>query len=161
MLRNIGLSELGHFIIGFFPAVPAGSTPRRVSMKHANRVTAIIKVRNAGAGVTGSAITLHQAQNIAGLNEKALPFTRVTRNLDHGVATGDQFTSVAVANNTFTTDATVSKDLVYIIEIDPTFLDKDGGFDCVRVGIGNAAAATVGVDYFVHTNHRAYRVLVD
>jgi hypothetical protein len=133
-------------VIGLDPVVPSSSTPDYVSLKNYKHLTAIVLVKNATT-VTGSAITLLQASAVAGTGEKALAFTKVWANTDTGA--GDTLTETAVSSNTFTTNSTNSKNLMYVIEVDAQDLDIDNGFDCVRVGTGNATAATVTVLYIL------------
>lgn len=136
-----------HKIVNALGAVvPSSSTPDYVSLKDYAHVTAIISVKNATT-VTGSAITLKQAKAVAGTDEKDLAFTKVWANTD--VAAGDTLTETAVTSNTFTTNATNSKELLYVIEVDTAELDTNNGFDCFRVGTGNATAATVSVTYIL------------
>jgi hypothetical protein len=149
-MRNIPLIDQGKFVIGLDPAVPSTSTPDYVSLKNANRVTVLILVKNATT-VTGSAITLKQATAVAGTGEKALAFDTVYVNTD--TAAGDTLTKTAVTSNTFTTNATNSKNLMYQIEVKASDLDVTNGFDCIRAGTGDATAATVTVLYFLHSNH--------
>lgn len=147
MLRSNGkLAEQAAVVEGLFAAVPSSSTPDYVSMKNYERFTAIINVKN-GVTVTGSAITLKQATNVAAGNEKALAFDTVKANTD--TAASQLLTDTAVASNTFTTDNTNSKNLMYIIDIPASALDVTNGFDCIRVGTGNATNATVHVTYIL------------
>jgi hypothetical protein len=136
---------------GLAPATPSSSTPDYVSLKNALWVTAVIHCKNATT-VTGSAITLKQASAVAGTGEKALSFSKAYRNID--TAAADGLTEFAVSSDTFTTDSTNSKNLLYVIEIDPSTLDTNNGFDCVRVGTGNATATVLGVTYYVRTKDR-------
>lgn len=144
MNLNAGLSEQAKFVNGLLGVVPSTSSPAYVSLKNYERVTINILVKNATT-VTGSAITLKQATAVAGTNEKALAFSKVKRNVDMGA--GDTLTEVDVTSNTFTTDATNSKNLRYVIEVKAEDLDVNNGFDCIRVGTGDATAATVTVEY--------------
>ena len=114
-------------------------------------MTTSVTSRSIGASrpstVTGSAITLKQATAVAGTSEKALAFTTYWSNIDTGA--GDTLSEATASSNTFTTDATNSKNLMYVLEVDADDLDIDNGFDCVRVGTGNATAATVTVLYIL------------
>lgn len=130
------------------PAVPSSSTPTRISTKNVLRLLAVISVKNATT-VTGSAITLKQSTTVAGGSEKALSFTTYYANTDTGAS--DTLVATTASSDTFTTDSTNSKNLLYIIDIDPASLDTNNGFDVVRVGTGNATAATVDVVYVVQT----------
>jgi hypothetical protein len=124
---------------------PSSTTPRRVSMKGYHRATVIISALNATT-VTGSAITLKQTTDIANANtdEKAVAFTSMYANTDVGAS--NVLVATAVSNNTFTTAAVNSKEMQYIIEVTPDMLDMNGGFDCLRVGTGNAVATTLNVE---------------
>lgn len=140
--------EQAKIVEGLFAIVPSTSTPDYVSLKNYHRLTILISVKNATT-VTGSAITVKQATAVAGTGEKAVAFTTAYRNIDTGAAGGDALAEFAVTSNTFTTDSTNSKNLMYVIEVTPDMLDVAGGFDCVRAGTGDATAATVAVYYIL------------
>lgn len=146
MNPNALMVEQAKFVDGLCMTVPSTSTPDYVSMKGYSKLTALIKVKNATT-VTGSAITLKQATTVAGGGEKELAFSTVYANEDTGAT--DTLVATAVTSNTFTTDSTNSKNLMYIIEVDEQDLDQAGGFDCVRVGTGDAVAATVDIAYIL------------
>ena len=128
------------------PVVPSSSTPDYVSLKNFARMAVVIQALN-GTTVTGSAITLKQATSVAAGSEKPLPFTFMHQNID--CAAADLLASTAVAANTFTTDNTNSKQLMYVIDVKPEMLDSEGGFDCVRAGTGNATNSTLSVTYYL------------
>ena len=134
------------------PRTPSSSTPDIVSLKNVVWFTAVIKVKNATT-VTGSAITLKQSTSVAAGSEKALSFTKAFRNID--TAAADGLTEFTVSSDTFTTDSTDSKNLVYVIEVDPASLDTNNGFDCLRVGTGNATAAVLDVTYYLKLRSHA------
>ena len=138
------LVDSAKVVTGLPCTTPSTSTPQYVSLKNYQHFTAIITCKNATT-VTGSAITLKQATAIAGTSEKALAFTKVWANTDTGA--GDALTETAVASNTFTTNSTNSKNLKYVIEVDAAELDTVNGFDCIRVGTGDATATVVNVEY--------------
>jgi len=146
MTENAQFVEQAKIAWTLASVTPSSSKPKYVSLKDYERVTAVIKAVNATT-VTGSAITLLQATDINNANsdEKAVAFTSAYRTLD--VATnGDALTAFTVSSNTFTTDATNSKNNIYVIEITPDMLDIANGFDCVRVGAGNATATSIDVE---------------
>lgn len=114
-----------------------------VSLKNFRKIEIEIGIAN-GTTVTGSTITLKQATAVAGTNEKALAFTRMLANVDTGAS--QTMVETAVTNNTFVTDTTNSKNLLYIIDVDADSLDVANGFDCIRVdGTGHAATSSRGV----------------
>ncbi|OAI29449.1 hypothetical protein A1351_23340 [Methylosinus sp. R-45379] len=144
LTENARLSEQGAIEVALSNTTPSSTSPRRFSMKGYSRCTIIITALNATT-VTGSAITLKQATDIANVNsdEKALSFTKVWRNVDRGAS--NTLAEAAVASDTFTTDSTNSKELEYQIEVKAEDLDVDNGFDCLRVGTGNAVATTLSI----------------
>lgn len=145
MIRTTGqLHEQTKIVTGLAPITPSTSTPDYVSLKNYGKVTAIITADNATT-VTGSAITLKQATAVAGTGEKALAFTKVWANTDTGAA--DALTETAVTSDTFTTDTTNAKNLMYVLEVDATDLDMDNSFDCIRVGTADAVSTVVSVVY--------------
>jgi hypothetical protein len=134
-------------VVGLAPITPSSSTPDYVSLKNHSKLTVILIVDN-GSTVTGSAITLKQATAVDGTDEKALAFSKMHANTD--VAAGDTLTETSVTSNTFTTDTTNGKNLLYVIEVDATDLDIDDGFDCVRVGTGDGANMVLAALYILH-----------
>lgn len=128
------------------PTTPSGAAPAWISLKNAKALTIVISCKNATT-VTGSAIALSQATAVAGTSAKSLAFTQAWRNID--TAAADGLASFAVTGNTFTTDNTNSKNLLYAIEVNPEDLDTANGFDCVRVTCGNATAATIDAMYLI------------
>lgn len=128
------------------PVVPSSAAPAWVSLKNVKALTILISVKNATT-VTGSAIALSQATAVAGTGAKTLAFTQGWRNLD--TAAGETLSNFAVVSNTFTTDNTNSKNLLYAIEVNPEDLDITNKFTSVRVTVGDATAATVDVVYII------------
>lgn len=146
MNPNALLIEQAKVVVGLAPIVPSSTTPRYISLKNYERCTIILNITNATT-VTGSAITLKQATAVAGTGEKALSFTKMYRNID--TAAADALAEVAVVSDTFTTDATNSKNLLYVIEVDVAQLDYKNAFDCIRLGTGNGVATTVAAIYIL------------
>jgi len=110
-----------------------------VSMKNYRKLQIIIAIAD-GTTVTGTAITLKQATDVAASGEKPLAYTRSLQNRDW--AAGKVMTETAVTSSTFTTvHAANSKIQLYILDVDSSTLDVAGGFDCVRVD-GDAHAST-------------------
>lgn len=118
-----------------------------VSMKGYARCMITIDVLNATT-VTGGAVTLKQATAVAGTGEKALAFTRMLSNTDVGA--GQALTETSVSSNTFTTDATNSKRLRYVIDVKASDLDAANNFDCLRVDVASMANAIGLVSYILY-----------
>lgn len=117
-----------------------------VSLKGYRKCTILIQVDNAST-VTGGAVLLKQATVVAGTDEKALAFASMMANIDTGAT--DTLVATAVTSNTFTTDTTDNKNLMYVIEINETDLDVDNGFDCLRVDVLLMANAVGCVTYIL------------
>lgn len=117
-----------------------------ISMREYARLTVIISVLN-GNTVTGGAVTLKQASDVAGTGEKALGFSTMWANTDAGAS--DTLVSTAVTSDTFTTSTTNSKILMYVIEVSARELDIANGFDCVRVDVASMANAVGTVIYML------------
>lgn len=139
---NANFIEQAKVIMALFDITPSASVPSRVSLKGYERATFLVYAKNATT-VTGSAITLKQSKTVAGGSEKPVTFTKAWRNID--LAAGQELAEFAVTSNTFTTDNTNSKNLLYVIEVTPDMLDADGGFDVVGVGTADATATAVTV----------------
>ena len=148
MNRNALLTEQCKIVTGLGPVTPSTSTPDYVSLKGYDHLTIIVQVLNSTT-VTGSAITLKQATDVGNgaSDEKAVSFTSALRNVDTGAT--DTLASFTVSSNTFTTDTTNSKGLLYVIDVVPEMLDIAGNFDCVRLGTGNAANTTLSATYIL------------
>lgn len=144
MNLNALLSEQAKIVTGLAPITPSTSTPDYVSLKNYERCTVIIIADN-GNTVTGSAITLKQATSVGAGSEKALAFSTAYRNIDTGAS--DALAAFTVTSDTFTTDTTNAKNLLYVIEVEAADLDVEGGFDCIRAGTGDAANTVLSVIY--------------
>lgn len=142
--------EDNHVVVAFPPAASPASTEDYVSLKGAKYVTVIISVDN-GSTVTGADVTLKQATVVAGTDEKALSFDTVYANTDVGAS--DTLVKTTVTSNTFTTDTTDNKNLLYVICVDASSLDVANNFDCFRVDVtGNANCVASGV--YILSNQR-------
>ena len=149
MLNPVGrLIDVLKPVMGCAPAALTGAAGDGdyISMKNYTKLTVLISVLN-GSTVTGGAVTLKQASAVAGTGEKALSFSKMYSNID--CAAADALTETAVVSDTFTTDTTNSKQLMYAIEVDAEQLDKANGFDCVRVDVASMANAVAGVTYLL------------
>ena len=150
MLQSLRLVDVAKVVYGS-PIIGALATTNGdcdyVSLKNYERITIILAVDNATT-VTGGAITLKQATDVAGTSEKALSFSKMWANTDTGA--GDTLTETAVTSDTFTTNTTDNKNLLYVIEVKAEDLDRANGFDCVRVDSLLMANAVGAVLYVLH-----------
>ncbi len=149
-MRNLNLTDTVKVVFGS-PIIGALATTNGdcdyVSLKNFDRCTIVIAVDNATT-VTGGAITLKQATDVAGTSEKALAFSKMYANTD--CAAADALTETAVTSDTFTTSTTDNKNLLYVIEVSANDLDVANGFDCLRVDSLLMANAVGSVMYFLH-----------
>lgn len=146
MNPNVQLAEATKIVVGLAPVTPSTSVGRVVNLKQYSKCTVIISLLN-GTTVTGSAITLNQCTNVGNGSGKALAFTTAKRNID--AAAGDTLTDFAVASNTFTTDTTNSKQLLYVIEVTEDMLDINNGFRCFNVALATAVNTVASVMYIL------------
>lgn len=119
---------------------------QRVSLKNCTWLTAVVQINNATT-VTGRAVTLKQSSAVAGTGEKALAFSQAWRTIDAGAT--NVLSVFTVTSNTFTSDTTDSKRLLYVIEVNPAALDVAGGFDVFAVDVAAGAASGVDVLYLM------------
>lgn len=146
MISNTArLDEQTKTVVGLAPIAPSSSVPDFVCLKNYDRCSIII-VGDNGATVTGSAISLLQAQDGSNTGGETLSFTRMLANLDVGA--GDTFTETAVSSNTFTTLTTDNKNWIY--QIDVKAEDLNEGQDFIRVVTGNAVNSVVSVLYILY-----------
>lgn len=142
---NVRLVEQAKIVTALAPITPSSSTPDYVCLKGYERCAVIVSVDN-GNTVTGSAITLKQNTTTSTSNEQALAFTKVWANTD--VDASDALVETAVSNNTFTTDTTNAKNLLYVLEVEASELTD--GYDCIRVGTGNGANMVLSAVYLLY-----------
>lgn len=145
---NAALPEQFKFVMGCAPATLASTAGDGdyVSMKNYRRLTIVIPILN-GSTVTGGAVTLIQATEVAGSTTKALAMTRMWANTD--CAASDTLVKTAVSSDTFTSGTTNAKQLMYIIEVLSEDLDTANGYDCVRVDVASMANAVGAVLYIL------------
>jgi len=144
MFVGAGHETWNTFVAGNALTTVALNPARWISLKNVRWLKAIVSITNATT-VTGRAVTLKQATAVAGTGVKALAYSRMFANTDVGAAAGNVLTETAVTSNTFTSSTTNSKELLYVIEVDPATLDIANGFDCFAVDVtaGAASGATV------------------
>lgn len=145
---NAALAEQAKIVVACPPAAltTTAGDGDFVSLKNYRRCTIIIAVDNATT-VTGGAITLIQATEVAGSTTKALAMTRMWANTDVGA--GDTLTKTAVTSDTFTTSTTDNKNLLYVIEVLAEDLDVANGYDCLRVDSASMANAVGAAIYIL------------
>lgn len=142
---NASITEQCKIFPVFSTGVPSTSRSDIVSLKNYNKVAFVITGVKT-TGVTGSAITLTQSQDVANTGGKALGFTNAFRTLNTSTAGNtDTSAAFAVASNTFTTDTTASVVDQYVIEVTDTDLDTANNFDCVTLVMATAVNETISV----------------
>jgi len=153
-MQSLRLLDSDKVVMGCPPAALATTAGDGdyISLKNFDRVAFLIAVDNATT-VTGGAVTLKQATLVDGTGEKALAFTKMWANED--AAASDTLVETAVTSNTFTTDTTDAKNLIYVIEIQAADLDVSNGFDCVRIDVASMANAVGSVLYLLRSSRYA------
>ena len=143
MIQGKNPADVYNDVQVFGAATPSSAAPRYVSLKNAVAVEVVISGKN-GSTVTGSAVTLLQADLTNGANSKPLAFAAYKASTDQ--ANSAAWTNSTASSNTFTTVTTNAREFKYRIPIDPASLDRANGFDCLGVGLGNGANTTLSVD---------------
>lgn len=147
MNQFLRLLDKAKVVMGLAPRTPSTDTPDYVSLKGYQKATVVILVDN-GSTVTGSDIALKQATKVDGTGEKTLGFDAVFANEETGDS--DELVKTTVSSDTFTTDDTNTKNLLYVIEIDADDLDQDNDFDCFRADCGDGTNMVLAVAYILH-----------
>lgn len=123
-----------------------------INMRYVDKVQILLSVNNATT-VTGGAVTLLQATDNAGTGAKALAFDTVWANVDIGAS--DTLTETAVTSNTFTTNTTNDKDLLYVIEVNADDLDVNNNFTHMRIDVASMANAVGSAVYIAYCQRYA------
>lgn len=145
MIMNGTLHEHFKVVTGFPPA--ASGTSDYVSLKNAGGVTAIAILDNA-TSVTGSTLTMTQAQAVAGTNAKPITSgTHSYQNIDTGA--GDTLSAATTSSGVITTDTTDNKNLMYIFEVPASALDIANGFDCFSLVNASGSSTVIGIVYIL------------
>jgi hypothetical protein len=111
-----------------------------VNMKLYRQITILLNFGVIGAA---TAVTLKQATDVSGTDEKELAFTDMFAK--EGTTT-DLHTETVVTGNTFNTGTTNNS--MYKIEVSANQLDINNDFGCVRVALSDPGASTiVGCEY--------------
>ena len=119
----------------------AGRTGTAFSLKNAHKAYLVVHITQGNAATV--LLTPQQCTTVAGAGAKAIPATRIWANLDTAAAAelADSLVRAADAVN-YTTDAGV-KNKIVVFEIDPSYLDVAGGFDCLRCNTGASNVANI------------------
>lgn len=126
---------------------PSTSTSQWVSLSLYSHASIFIYVTNATT-VTGSAITLNQASDVAGTGSKALAFVSYWSNILAGST--DTLAAQTAVSNTFTTLTTNSASALYIIEVQDTDLDLNNNFKAIQVAAATAVAQTMTIAFHLY-----------
>lgn len=146
---NVRLIDIVKPVEALSPAALTGAAGDGdyLNMKFVDKVQIILAVNNATT-VTGGAVTLLQATDNAGTSAKALAFDTMWANTDTGAS--DTLVETTVASDTFTTDTTDNKDLLYVIEVKADDLDVNNSFTHVALHVDSMANAVGSATYIAH-----------
>lgn len=120
-----------------------------IDMNLYSHVTFVIGVANPGSGITTSAVTVNQAQTVAGTNSKALVYNNYfsgTGGFAAQTAASDVLTQTTGVSGTFNTATTISKNFLYVIEVQDTDLDltnttANAPFNAVQLAIATGGGS--------------------
>lgn len=115
----------------------AGRTSDWISLKNAIRVTIFVSITQGNAATI--LLSLLQATNVSGGSGKAGPAVPIWSNLD--TAASDAIVR-RTDGATYTTDAGV-KNKIVVLDVDPSMLDVEGGFDCIAISTGASNVANL------------------
>lgn len=138
-MSKFTLPESVKIVEALAPAADAaGRASVAISLKNYSKAFLLVTLTQGNASTV--ALAIQQATNVAKAGAKALSnATRIWANLDTSV--GDTLVRQADAVS-FTSDAAVKNKQV-VIEVDPTMLDVNGGFDSVFMTTGASNAANI------------------
>ena len=154
-MQGIFLPDVFQPVNGLGPQVPSTSATDIINLANVLAIEVVIYGLNTASGVTGSAITLNQAQDVSNTNGKALAFTTYYSCVDP--LNSSVFALQTAVSNTFTMATTASRNLIYRIPVDPSTLDFTNGFHCLSVLLATAVNCTVSCNFNVFPTTAARR----
>jgi hypothetical protein len=154
------LIDQAQIVSGFVPVdTQTASNPGDVvSLKNYNHLT-VIFFKAAGAANDDPVLTFEQGTDVAfGTNKNLATIDRYWKKEGAALTAIGEFTEVEqTAAATVTLGATSAESQgLYVFEIDPTDLDVDGGYGCVRVTVADTggAGAQLGCLLYILTEPR-------
>jgi hypothetical protein len=135
---NRALPEEAQFVTVLKPAADAaGRNGVAFSVKHGHKVTLVCLVDQGNAAQV--TFTPQQCTDVAGTGAKAIAVVPVYANLDESVTTAVARAADALS---YQTDVALKPKKV-LFDIDPSKMDLDGGFDCLRCNTNASNAANI------------------
>ena len=131
------LVENAQLVAGFVPLdLQTQRDADWVCLADFNHLT-VIFFKGTGTDGDDPVVTLEQATTNAGAGAKALTFTEIWRKQAADVQTVGQFTRTTQSASDSYTNTDGHQQAIWVLEIDADMLDVDGGFDHVRVTLGD------------------------
>ncbi len=137
------LTENSKVVTGVAPSAISSWDPDWVNLKDYNKLRIILSV-NISSGTASGAVTLKQATSAAGGSAKTLGLTQYWYNND--TSAGDTLSEGTASSDTFNAGGAAASRL-YVIEVDASELDTDGGFTFVRATVADIANGTGSLIY--------------
>lgn len=139
MSFQFSLPQVGAVVELLAPAADAaGRSSNYISLKNFHKAWLVAHITQGNAATI--ALTVNQATAVAGTSAKAITVnTPIWANQD--TATSDALVAQTAAVS-FTTSAAV-KNKIVVIEINPTDMDVNNGFDCINISTGASNAANI------------------
>lgn len=155
MIPNALLAETAQVVMAIVPvdSQSGANAGDWVSMKNFDRCTIII-LKAAGVAGDDPVITLKQATDVAGDSPKGLNFTRVDSKVGVQTGIGAFTTNIQAAANTYTDTVSAEAQGVFLIEVQASDLDVNGGYDCLQLSIpdtGSGGAQLIAACYLLRT----------
>ena len=113
----------------------------------ANAVAVVIRIANGAGTVTPPTISLQQATDVSGTSSRSPAVLASVRGDRHRTRMTCS-RRVEFSSSIFTADSTSSKNLLYVIDV--PLADRDRGFDCLRLKLGDAVGCMVSAFYLLH-----------
>ena len=108
-----------------------------VSLNGYSGVAVVIYSSDAGTAGDDIDITMEQATDVAGTDNKALNFTRIWDKTGATIPAGTYTLTTQAASNTYTDIDSAENAWIGVIDIKVDDLDVDGGFCCVQLAIAD------------------------
>lgn len=136
-----------HVVQGLQPVAVSSVTPDYISMKNYGHLTIILHIA-ISSGVDTGAFAILQATAVAGTSAKAIAnIDTVWKNLDCATEQFTKDTSSCV--NGAITVGGVTKNILYVFEVDKRDLDVENGFDCVGCTLADITNGTASILYIL------------
>ncbi len=146
------LFDNAQLVSGFVPVdlSDGANTGDYVSLKNYSRC-AIVLFKAVGTAGDDPTLTVVQATDVSGTSAKAVNFTAIKVKQGASLAAIGTFTNATQsAANTYTSTTSAEEQAIWVVEIDASDLDVDGGFDCIMASVADIGTnAQIGCMFYI------------